>query len=688
MRGGAFAAALALLLGAGVVNAAVPRPFEPLRVRPLASAVEVELWGRSYRFDAGPLPATIEAQGRSLFAERPRFRLGGDAEVAWLPVALVEARPELVRLRSVGTADGLRVEAETRIEYDGMIAVDIALHAERRLRVERFAYQLRLPSDALRFFARHLPYDYQAANVDKRRLLEAAGLLPERLALDFVPTLALGDRRAGIEWWSETNVHWREAPGGHPFTVVRRGALTELRVTPIGAPLPLEAGAVWRDAFALFVLPARPPPERWRAVRFLPYPRAAGFDSRVGTRFLSLAMGEGFHARWDGLPAAEPDAYQQRVRAEHARYGVGYMPYGMLTLAPLLHPRTMAEFASWSAEGRWWRLQPGFDNAVIRRTHPELGPGAPYTYPACAGRADYFDFMLAENLAALASERLDALYFDHGAITRMCTKSPVLAGRPRREVWEYRNVREFYKRLYEGVAAQRPEALVVIHSHGAPKALGAFVDFHMFGEALNAVFGGGHSVAAYRADPSLYTPDYLALPEGWLDAQRFPPAGGVASVLPQIKWAVDPTQPARARGFQRAFLALILVDDAHAPLWVSDLDSAEEVYRAVDRFGDLGAAVAYPWWVNEAAVARPAGLRATAFVRDGRALLVLANLSGADIEGEVRVDAAALGLGDSLRVRDLERVEVRAEPAAGGRFSVMVPARDLRLMLLAPAGAP
>lgn len=683
---GATAIAALMWLAGGAQAGAVPKPFEPLRVRPEARAIEVGLWGRSYRFAAGPLPSEVHSQGGALFTAPPRFRVTGESgeqEVTWLPPALVEARPEVVRLRSVGTTPaGLRLEAETRIEYDGMVAVQLELAAPQSVRVRRLAYEIALVSDAMEFFARHLPYDYQVGRVDKGQLLEAAGQLPPRLALRFTPSLALGDRRVGIEWWSETNAHWSEPPGAQPFEVVRDGAVTRLRVTPISAPLALGPGAPWRDAFALFVFPSRPPPERWRSVRFLPYTRAASFDSNVGTRFVSLAMQDGLHARYDGLPGSIDDAFQRERRAELRRLGVGYMPYGMLTLAPILHPRTLSQLAEWSADGKWWRLQPGFDNKVIERNHPELGPGAPYSYPICAARADYFDWMLAENLAAFRAEKLDAIYFDHGGITRMCVRNPILAGRDAKESWEYGNVRAFYKRLYEQMKAERPDALLVIHTHGAPKAVGAFVDFHMVGEALIEVFGGGRPSSDYFQNPAHYEPDYLALPEGHLDALLFPRVGGVTSVIPQIKYASDPQRPERVRGFQRAFQAVVLSNDAHAPLWSSDPGTVDEIHRALDRFGDLGRADVHPWWSNDASIRRPAELRATAWVRDGRALLLLANLGSTGVSARVELDRQALGVPDVERLRDLERPETRAMALERGGFAVTVPARDLRILAL------
>jgi hypothetical protein len=664
-------------LGEGALAGTVPPPFEPLRAVMGDDGAEVALWGRRYRFAGGPLPTVVRSQGRQIFTGVPRFRLGGET-VAWQRPELALATPREVRLRSVGAAAGARVEADTRVEYDGMIAVELSVHGAR---VSRLEYELRLAPEAARFFSHHLPYDYQVSNVDKGRLLESAGLLPDALALPFVPTLALGAREVGVEWWSETNAHWGTAARTPAFAVDRTAAGVRLRITPIAAPL--EIDGVWRDRFALFVFPSRPPPRRWRSVRMLPFNRAANFgDASPETRFLWLAMQQGFHAKHDGLPASVDDAFQRGQRERLKQLGVGYMPYGMLTLAPILHPRTMAEFPRWSAEGRWWRLQPGFRNAVIERTRPELRPGAPYTYPVCAAEADYFEWMLGENVRALRDEKLDALYFDHGGITRMCVRSPRLRGAPGRESWEYGNVRRFYKRLYEAVQRERPEARVVIHTHGAPKALGAFVDFHMFGEALNAVFADGAPTADYRARPELYRPDYLALPGGFLEAHFHPRVGGASSLLPQVRWAMDAERPQRSRAHQRALHAIALSNDVHVPLWVSDLAAAEEVVRALDRFGDLGDARVHPWWTNGAALRVPPGLRATLYTKGQRALLVLANFEVEARRGTVRLDAAAFSLPSLSRVRDLERPGASAQALGPNGFDVSVPARDLRLFAL------
>jgi hypothetical protein len=679
------AAASLLVLAATQAAAVVPAPFAPLTVQEDSGAVHIGLWARSYRFDAGPLPSEIRAQGGRLLMDRPRLSAAigaGLQEIVWTPPVVLSATPEAVRLRSVGSLPGLRAFAETLVEYDGMVDVRLTFTATRDLQLRQVAYQLDLTRRAAQFYAHHLPYENSIDNVVKDALVSSAGAVPERLAFDFVPTLALGNRRAGIEWWSETNAHWSPRDGVPSMEVLRDDGGVHLHVKPIQTPIALAQGETWSDDFTLFVFPARPPRERWRSVRFLPYSSAWRLDPNVGSRFVYMATQSGFHARYDGLPGSIDDTFQRTLRSELQRVGVGYMPYGMLMISPLMHPRTLGNFELWSAGLRWWKILEGAENPVLERNHPALEVGDVYTYPACAGRSDYFDWVLAENLQAVRAERVDALYFDQGLITRMCARSPKLAGTTGREVWEYRNVRRFYKRLYETLAAEAPNTLVVLHSHATPKAVSAFADFHVSGEALNGVFGNGYPPSVYSTTPSVYTPDYFSLPPSYLDAQLFPPVGAVSSLIPQVKWSIDPAKPARSRRYQRTLHAVTLSNDLHAPIWASDTDAAIEVHQALDRFGDLGGATVSRWWTNRMNIQRPEGLRATAWLRDGRGLLVLANPTAATVSGRVMLELERLGLSLARRYRDLERPDSTGASLVNRGFDVSVPSHDLRIFLV------
>ena len=260
----------------------------------------------------------------------------------------------------------------------------------------------------------------------------------------------------------------------------------------------------------------------------------------------------------------------------------------------------------------------------------------------------------------------------------MCVKSPLLKGRPGRQVWEYLNVRRFYRRLVEAMKAENPDALLVIHTHGQPRALAAWADFVAIGEGWNVLFRGGRRFREIAKDPSLYDPDYFQLSEEYLEAQLLPPLGGVTLVLPQVKHAMDPERPQRAQRLQRAFFARIL--PFGVPVWMANSEPTQlaSIFEAIDRFGPLSEARLLPFW-EDGGVVGEGSLRTTVFAVSGRALVVVANWGDEAVQETLSFDRSSLLLSDGFGVRDAE-TRRRIPVSEGGQFRVRVPARDLRLL--------
>ena len=682
----ALFAPLLFATGARAELPVVPPPFAPVAVARAEDAYTVSVWGRSYRFERGPLPVAITSQGVALWAAPPRYELdlgSGPAAVLWSAPSPVEQRADVVRFTSSGRSGPLEIRAETRIEYDGMIRVDLTLRAEQSARVQRYAYELTFPAAIARSFNHHVPYDYEKLNVDKRNLIAAAGAFPEtsrRFA--FVPTMFVGNRSVGVEWWSETDAFW-SGSGQGPLELGHRDGTAHLRVEPIAAPISLAAGETWSDAFALFPAPLRPPPPHWREYRFTTAWRQKQKQKQKAetphVRRAWIAFPNFFEARWHGLPESSRNPKQEQLRAELRRNHTLYIPYGVLTATPVMNPYVMERSSQWSASGK---LNTGAPKGLrsFLEARGQWKPGQPYAYAACMGRNDYLDWMLEQYLRAFREESLDGLYFDHAAISRMCTNDPVLKGREGKQVWEYFNVRNFYKRLYEGMKARNPDALLTIHTHGQPRALAAWADFTFIGEAWNVLFRGEDSWLGGR-DRSSYDPDYFRLPEEYLEAQLLPRMGGITAVLPEVKHAVDRENPAKGQRYQRAFFARILPFDV--PYWHTHSEATvlKSVSTAFDRFGPLDDAQVFAWWERRGVVPSSKDIVATSYARGGRALVVVANWSERPVDAELDVQRDVLGLGASPRARDAEGIEP-APRLAGGKLRVTVPGRDLRIVTL------
>ena len=666
----------------------VPRPFDPLAVAratgPVAELI-VRPWGREYVFNNGPVPGQIISQGAALFEEPPVFRIRDSSDQAvnlvWTAPELISADESIVCVETTAETTGTRISAVTRIEYDGMIDVSLQIEGkEATEQLNSFEYEFNIRQGVAEFFDRHVPYDFSNLNIDKKQLLESAGRLPDEMAIDFAPSLYIGNREVGLEWWSESNVDWR---GDAAPIVLRRAAMksepTSLRITPIQEGGRISLKNAWNHRFAVFPFPTRPLREGWRTQRFISYQSANRFDRSGGQTYWWIAFPHQFEARWHGLPESLRNEKQNALRKKLVDLGVHYVPYAKLTAAPSMNPVAMGRWKSWSANGKWFTFPPGDERKLLERSG-KWKEKEPYSYAVCMGRVDYLNWMLNQIIETIIVEGTDGIYFDHGAISRMCESSPALANKKRSQIWEYFNVRSFYKSLFERLAQLDRPVLVLIHTNGQPRALGTFVDFVFTGEALSVKFGNARRWPEIQENPGLYRPDYLDLPEGFLEAQILPPVGGVTSLLPMLKWARDTRRPGRLRRYQREFLAYALANDVHFWFANSDQNELARVMAAVDQFGEMTSARFLPWW--SAPPERKSALRTSIYLGKSSALIVFANLG--DTRETVRFSLAGreFDVRRPVKLVDPEAKQTWVLDKDSAMFSVEVPARDFRLRIM------
>ena len=675
----------------------VPSPFEPISAVLKNETLLVGLWGREYEFRSSPLPVSIRSQGKLLFVAPPEIEVQvGDADphlLAFGNLTLRQHTPDAVEFETTAYSGTFRFRALTRIEYDGMIRIRIRATSTKPSVLRKFSYQFPIDSRLVEWFNHHVPYDYSAMNVDKMALLESAGRIPSgRSMFEFHPTFFIGGRKVGIEWWWETNLDWSRSVSDPPLEVVRSADSTSFRVTPISSPRLIQGRDSFEHEFALFPAPIRPTPDHWRSNRFLAYQAAPLFARRSDLKYYWIAFPKHFSALFHGLPGSRMDRSQRLLREKLKRLGVGYIPYSKLTATPSGHPIALAHADEWSANRQRFVVPPANERIVLERT-TDWKPGQPFGYAVCAERDTYFDWIRNANLEALTRERLDGLYFDFGSISRMCERattapsvhSTSMTERVRPEFWHYFTIRRFYKELFEGMRQVAPDALLTIHTHGQPRSLSAWADYTFVGEALNVVFRAGHTFGEIAQNPSLYSPDYLALPEGWMEAMTFPNVGGIISWLPELKFAKDPHQPNRLRRFQRAFFAWVLVNDVHVWLGNGDFPEMVKIVAALDEFGSLDDSDLLPWWRNHDVFERDERLKITAYSRDSATLMIVSNLTEQSIASTIRIRTGLLKRAKPVRFSDLEQPGDRIwRSMSDSRFDIVVPARDFRILLLSP----
>ena len=128
----------------------VPDPWTPVTV----NGGQVAVWGREYSFGAGSLIAGIESQGRTLLAEgvAVHYTVGGQDYTVALAAPVVSLVGQGVAMvQQTGTSPHFTLNAQHRIEFDGMVRVDLAIEPLGALQVdalwieipyERFPYSM------------------------------------------------------------------------------------------------------------------------------------------------------------------------------------------------------------------------------------------------------------------------------------------------------------------------------------------------------------------------------------------------------------------------------------------------------------------------------------------------------------------------------------------------------------------
>jgi hypothetical protein len=659
----------------------IPPGFEPVTLRDDADTpLQIRVWGREYVFTRGPTPTDIRTLGRRLLSEAPTYGLvvgGQEIAIAWDRPTVIETSERAVRLRTLGRAGATSVASETVVEYDGMVRVSLTLSAAQPIGVDRLRYVFRFDADIARFYNRHLEYDYRTMRVKRGELLETAGPISEApMRLPYIPSLAIGNHEVGFEWWSDSDAGFHNDPKATPIALARNGDLVSFTVDPISSRLELQPDRPWTHEFAVFALPMRAPTGDAHAHRFLAPGEVRFSRNKAGLRFYSIFFPGQFEARWHGLPASVDSAKQRGVRERLAKAGVGYVPYAKLTAAPSMHPKTMANTEQWSAAGVLFRgPSPGERRFMLERGWV---PGTTYGYAVCGTARAYFDWILDETLSTIRDESIAGVYYDWGSIMEPCA-SRVRDGEL---AWGLFELRDFYRRLYEGVKASHPDLPITIHTHGQPRAIGAFVDYVFIGEALNVVFRRGKSFPQIKANPKLYVPHYMDLPEGFLDAQVFPRSGGITALLPEVHFSRDENDPQREVALTREMFAETLVGGIQ--VWFANCHVATRtsIMNAIDRFGNLDDARFHPWRDDPLGVGNMPGVRAAAYSRKEGALLIVANRNDRPVEFVIKPNPTELGAGDASNFIDPERPGGKPQPIGERGIPISIPARDFRLVLL------
>ena len=247
-------------------------PWTPVTAAATAKdSVEIGVWGRKCAFEKSALPTRMSTAGVELLAAPMRLAAtvaGNEKELEWpRSGALLFSRTDAQAVVSGWQAgDALIANTTVRVDYDGMLRVDLVVNPQRGAKGKLERLWLEIPLQTPRATLFHLwPGGWGKA--ENSNALPASGL-----TLPFKPLVWLGWEDGGLAWFAESDRRWQPKDAARAIEVVRGDRETVLRLRLLDSPperLPVTF------TFGLQATPVKPIPRDFHEWRIWHAPQLA-----------------------------------------------------------------------------------------------------------------------------------------------------------------------------------------------------------------------------------------------------------------------------------------------------------------------------------------------------------------------------------------------------------------------------
>ncbi|MCX7886782.1 MAG: DUF6067 family protein, partial [Verrucomicrobiae bacterium] len=606
-------------------------PWTPVSVTTNGAGPEARVWGRAHKF-RWALPEAISSGGAELLASAVRFvgRVNGKP-IEWKRGGCFVSCAERSHAVLSGwqASDELIVNTTTRVEFDGLIRVDLVVLPQLKAAPKLEQLWLEVPLKRERVSLFHY-YPGRWGTAQNSGMLTEAGL-----ALPFKPFVWLGNEDGGLGWFAESDKCWQPESLHRVIEVAPQSNEVLLRVRLLDSTMRLPFTLV----FGFQATPVKPWPRDfhewriWHAPQLgvsvtLPFPKEwwlchRAFPDRNPDAVLERAAKLGvktvvFHEDWapiQNYPWTFPEAeFKRIIKACHQR--------GMKVLVYFGY-----EFSSLAPE--WAALH---DEILVKNAKGEIAPGW-YRHP------EQRDFKLCYNNAwrerlADGIERardrygFDGLYLDSTIHPWPCCNERHGCGyrtadgslRPTYPIFA---VRKLMQRLYGmfhprgGVISAHQSTCCVTPALGFAHCYWdgeQFAGGELSGDPLKAL-----PLGAFRAE---FMGRNFGVPAEFLCYERPP------------QWTFD-----------HALAFSMLHDVRVRPCGLAALEKISPIWQVMSRFG-VSHAEWHPYWVaNAVATAEPENVKVSLYCRRRKALLVVSNLSAEQpATARVNVDWQRIGV--------------------------------------------
>lgn len=644
-----------------------------------ASATQVGVWNRTYEIGPWGLPTQVHIGGHGFLSGPLTFELRlSDSEESLEPPAVLEEAYPGVAVYSAGCVhDGVRLHVQTRYEFDGFIRTDIELTAPPGTQADR--WELVIPfkkENALFFSAIHassLRMESQQANSVSSAIPEGSGIVWNS---DFRPLVWIGNRDAGLSWFSESREYWTPEVNPYAIRIVRHDDRVELRVSLIAQStvLPQEMTL----SFGLMATPVKPLPEGWRGWKVAAHHSTTDHLQHRGQAVRRTPKGNhliSWHDSWRIVlmypRERDPELFRNEI-AYLKSIGVDriypYVVASHITGREQTHiPGEDFVFTTpeWAAFKDDWEMHPNRTPEDYRRVSPAGG---------------FADFHLSAIKDWIVEAGVNGVYVDEaypypntveahgmGYVNSLGVRQPT---------YHIYAMRDYFKRmayLFQEYAGGPPA--IIAHASGVlTMPFLSFVDVFVTGEQVY------YKVRDWSGDGP---PSYMEMTplDQWgaeFSGRQF---GFVPLFLPELRPNLSPKYPDANTDTKatREMIALALLHDVLVwPLW-SDSNEWTKVVFVRDEFGIGGSDVVfYPFWEEErAAKTGDPDVLVSSYVGNRGILAAVVNMSSES--KTVTVDFSPIA-GDASHSVAWKTENVSFLDVSNNRVRITVPARDFVLV--------
>ena len=137
----------------GLGTTPLPRPWKPLVVRGTA----VEVAGHRYRFDAGPLPTSLEVNGTEFLFDAIKLDVRTQDELlVWQRARAISIDAAEVELLARGNAGDLIAQTRVIISYDGTCRIRVSLIPQGLITIDSILLDIPIVRSETTHYVHHL----------------------------------------------------------------------------------------------------------------------------------------------------------------------------------------------------------------------------------------------------------------------------------------------------------------------------------------------------------------------------------------------------------------------------------------------------------------------------------------------------------------------------------------------------